>query len=145
MLQLLFCEVIFSVLIAKLELAGLLLLQLFLGSIELFFRLKIGGAAVIIAFVNRFQLAVFPAIQRPMAMRTPVFGLLCSAKAFADLREVLTNFAEYLCSFLAVIVIEIRSGSAAVVTNHTLRHTLFFRPPPDGQKRTKMYFEIGCQ
>ena len=76
MLQLFIGKVIFTVLITKLELRRFYFTKSFLEDVQFVSVLNEGWALIIVTFVDRAILTVFPEIKSMVAMRTPEFGFV---------------------------------------------------------------------
>lgn len=69
------------------------------------FGATIGRAVIVRTFIDGFQRPDFPAKERGLAMRAPVFGV--GAMAFAELEKFMADFAAQLRMFFTIVEIEI--------------------------------------
>lgn len=60
---------------------------------------------IIGAFVNGFQITLFPAKERGLTVRAPVFG--DGTMAFAELKKLAADFTAQLRSLFAIVEIQI--------------------------------------
>ena len=104
---------IFAVLVAEFELTGSLLLKGLFLAIEFVLCGKVSWAVVIGTFVDGEDSGFFPEIKSVVAKRTPVLGFYWTMMT-VDREEIVADFASQLDTLLAVIVIDVLSGSVAV-------------------------------
>lgn len=104
---------IFAVLVAEFELTGPLLLKGLFFAIEFVLCGNVSRAVVIGTFVDGEDFGFFPEIKSVVAKRTPIRSFY-RAMMTAGREEIVADFASQLDTLLAVIVIDVLSGSVAV-------------------------------
>jgi hypothetical protein len=138
--QLSWLEMILPVLVTQLELGRAQFLQESLLPNESGFSLQIVRTGVVITLVDGAVRALFPAVESPLTVGTPVDGLAGSI-ARGQGRESRADFAEDLSGLTAIVEVEVVGRSLAVATTTSFRD-LALSPSPDGSKRLSLLFLI---
>jgi hypothetical protein len=136
-------KVILPILVTQLELGRAQFLQQTFREAQSGFLLQIVRTAVVITFVEGAIRAVFPAIESPLTVRTPVGGFARSI-ARGEGRQAGADFAENLSGLAAIVEVEVVSRSLAVATTTALGD-LPFSPSLDRSERFSLLFLIFRQ
>jgi len=98
---------VLPVLIAEFKLRAKFFLDNAFSRIKLIESLNAMGAVIITAFINSNLFTFFPLKECMMAIRAEVFGFIVFTEPLVKLKQVVTDLAFELSSFITVIVVDI--------------------------------------
>ena len=114
-------EMVLPVLLAEFKLRAKFFLDKAFSRIKLIESLNAMGAVIVTAFINSNFFTFFPLKERMMAIRAEVFGFIVFTEPLVKLKQVVTDLAFELSSFIAIVVVDINVRGVAERTESLLR------------------------